>query len=187
MSQIKDRSNPFFKESTFKIAEIIFNSPNSIFHIRKLSKETKLSTTAVISSVKELKSLNIIQVEKNEITTDIKADLSSDSCIFYKRILNIYRLEKYGLIKALKDKFRPEAIVLFGSYAKGEDVEGSDIDLLVITKHKPSNFEFFSDFSEKQLKRKINLQILPSIEDSSKEYKNSIANGIVLYGYIKVV
>lgn len=40
------------------------------------------------------------------------------------------------LIKALSERivreFRPERIILFGSYATGEPTDGSDIDLLVV-------------------------------------------------------
>lgn len=36
------------------------------------------------------------------------------------------------LIYQIRDRFRPEKIILFGSYAYGEPVEDSDVDILVI-------------------------------------------------------
>ena len=40
---------------------------------------------------------------------------------------------------------------------------------------------------EKELKRKINIHILPSLHQSYKEFKNTAANGIVLHGYLKII
>lgn len=37
-------------------------------------------------------------------------------------------------INRIKEKFKPEKIILFGSYARGEATDYSDIDILVISK-----------------------------------------------------
>ena len=187
MSQKKDKQKIlFFRESAFKVAELIFNYPNSTFHIRNLAKRTGLSTTAISSAVNELQKFNIISVRKNEITTDIKADLESEAYFFYKKIFNLYRLEHYNLISELKETFNAKAIVLFGSFAKGEDIEESDIDILIITNSKNEKVKMLNIW-EKEFNRKINLHILQSVRRSSAEFKNAICNGIVLYGYIQVI
>lgn len=189
MSQKKDKGKIlFFRESSFKVAELIFNYPNKTFHIRKLAKETKQSTTAIVSTVRDLNKFKIIKLDRTNLTTNIKADIESDAYIFYKKIFNLYRLERYLIIEILKETFQAETIVLFGSFAKGEDIEESDIDILVITNQKKKeSIEDSLGVFEKALNRKINLHILPSLENSSKEFKNAVANGIVLYGYIKVL
>ena len=73
-------------------------------------------------------------------------------------------------------------VLVFGSYAKGEDTEKSDIDMAIITEKK-LNLDL--DNFEKRLKRKIHI-----LEIKRKEIKptlmNNLANGIVLYGYLKV-
>ncbi|MBW2976933.1 nucleotidyltransferase domain-containing protein [Candidatus Woesearchaeota archaeon] len=191
MLQKKDKGNiPFFRESSFKVAELIFNFPNKTFHIREIAKETGLSTTAVTGkhSLKELHESGIIKLEKTNLTTNVRANMESDAYRFYKKIFNLYRLERYAVIEKLKEGFQAEAIVLFGSFAKGEDAEESDIDILIITNRKED--EISSDFLknwEKTLNRKISLQVLPSLQKSSKEFKNAVANGIVLDGYLKVL
>jgi len=179
----------FFRESSFKVAELIFNYPNKTFHIREIAKETGLSTTAVIGehSLKELHEFGIIKLERTNLTTNVKANLESDAYRFYKKIFNLYRLERYTIIEKLKEVFQAEAIVLFGSFAKGEDIEESDIDLLIITNRRGGDINDFLKICEKELNRKINLHVLPSLEKSSKEFKNAVANGIVLHGYIKVL
>ena len=188
MLQKKDKGKIlFFRESSFKVAELIFNYPNKTFHIRKLAKETKQSTTAIVSAIKDLNRFKIVKLVKTELTTNIKADTESDAYRFYKKIFNLYRLERYLIIENIKETFQAEAIVLFGSFAKGEDIEESDIDLLIITNRKDEDITDFLKIYEKELNRKINLHVLPSLEKSSKEFKNAVANGIVLRGYIKVL
>jgi predicted nucleotidyltransferase len=176
----------FFRSSTFKVAEMIFNYPNRTFHMRELSKETGLSTTAVKSSLKELHGYGIVQVEESGVTTDVRADLDSESYAFYKRIFNLYRLERYSMVKSLKAAFNAEAIVLFGSFAKGEDIEKSDVDILILAKGQGKKINNLGAW-ERELNRKIDLHVLGSLDGSSKEFKNAVANGIVLYGYLKVV
>ncbi len=183
MSQKKDN---MFVKSVTGTAKLIFDSPNEVFHIRKIAKETGLSTTAVVSAVKKLKDLGVVLVEETDLTSNVKANLESESYFNIKQIMNLYRLRECSLIEYLRDALNAKAIVLFGSYAKGEDIEDSDIDLLLLTNtdsRKPISLEHY----ERKLKRKISLHILKSLDKSSSEFKNSVANGIVLYGYVKVM
>ncbi len=190
MSQKKDKNKIlFFRESIFKVAELIFNYPNKTFHIRMLEKETGFSTTAIIDSIKELKKYDVIKIEETPLTTNIKANLESEAYRFYKLIFNLYRLKRYLFVDKFVEIFNnPEAIVLFGSFAQGEDIEKSDIDVLVIFPQKnQENLGNFTNEFEKELNRKINIHILPSLAKSSNEFKNAIANGIVLHGYVKII
>lgn len=41
----------------------------------------------------------------------------------------------------LKDAYHAEKVILFGSYARGEETEDSDVDLLVIAPQKERFFE----------------------------------------------
>ena len=154
-----------------------------------LEKETGFSTTAVIDAIEELKKYNIITIEETPLTTNIKANLDSEAYRFYKLVFNLYRLKRYLFVDKLVEIFNnPEAIVLFGSFAKGEDIEESDIDILVISSQKNNeNLEDFANLFEKELNRKINIHILPSLAKSSNEFKNAVANGIVLHGYLKII
>ena len=162
MSQKKNNEKIlFFREAVFRVAELIFNNPNKTFYIRMLEKETKFSTTAVIGAVKELKSFDIIDIEETPLTKNIKANLDSEAYRFYKLVFNLYRLKKYGLIDSLVEVFsNPKAIVLFGSFAKGEDIEESDIDILVLSSNKNHNLTNFTNIFEKKLNRKIDMHIL---------------------------
>lgn len=44
-------------------------------------------------------------------------------------------------VKRLADEFKPERVVLFGSYARGTANDDSDVDLLVVMSHKGRNVD----------------------------------------------
>ena len=99
-----------------------------------------------------------------------------------KRLYNIYSL--FSAVDYLKNIYEePEAIVLFGSYSKGEDISQSDIDIAVITSnHKEIKISKF----EKKLTRKIKIYEI-QIEKAEKEFLNTLINGIVLDGYLNII
>ena len=43
--------------------------------------------------------------------------------------------------RELVDKFRPDRVILFGSYAEGRPTEDSDVDLLVVMDHPGRDIE----------------------------------------------
>ncbi len=184
----KRESILFFTKSCFKVAGLIFNYPNKDFHIRGIAKETKLSTTAVESAIEKLRDFGIVKIIPGNVVTSVRADLDSPPYSFYKKIFNLYRLERYNFIENLKNAMQAETIVLFGSFAKGEDIEQSDVDIMVITRSKPdTHITELIRIWEHELNRKVNLHVLPSLDGAKSEFKNSLANGIVLYGYLKVI
>ena len=77
----------------------------------------------------------------------------------------------------------PKSIIVFGSYAKGEDIEDSDIDIFVECEEEKLDLEPF----EKQLKRKVQFHFKENFKAYSKELRNNIINGIILRGYLEVV
>lgn len=69
-------------------------------------------------------------------------------------ILNILKIEK----PYLKERFGVEEIGLFGSYARGEEQVGSDIDILVkMQKQSISSYFNLLDFLEAKLRVKVDL------------------------------
>lgn len=44
------------------------------------------------------------------------------------------------VIRTIASEFKPNKIILFGSYAYGNHQDNSDVDLLVILPYKGSNF-----------------------------------------------
>jgi len=87
-------------------------------------------------------------------------------------------------IEAIKNKYHPQKVVLFGSYAKGTYTQNSDIDVAVIVD------EIHGDFLEEtqglyKIRRKIDLSIEPVLlevnGDNSRFLEEILSTGEVLY------
>ncbi|HLD18408.1 MAG TPA: nucleotidyltransferase domain-containing protein [Candidatus Nanoarchaeia archaeon] len=171
------------KHGDFKVLRVFFEYPERKIHIREIARLTKLSPPGVLKIVRNLTKEGMLVLEKGKVVKNVSPS-KSENFVQFKRLFNIYSLYECGLVSFLRHEYEePEALVLFGSYAKGEDISKSDIDIAVITGKNMSldmrKFEF-------TLKRKINVHEI-KLMDAEKPFLNSLANGIVLYGYLKVI
>jgi len=101
-----------------------------------------------------------------------------------KKLYNIKLIYVSGLIVYLKKELSNPVIILFGSFAKGEDTEESDVDLYLETlSDKKINLEKF----EKFLNRKIQIFRQKSLKHvSNLNLANNIINGAGLNGFVEV-
>lgn len=164
------------------VAECFFNEPNRKFHIRELVRITCLSTTAIASAINILIREGIVKRNKTAVIHEITADIINKKFKVAKRLHNLEAVYASGLVEYLSEVYGfPEAIVLFGSYSRGEDAEKSDIDIAIITKKKKQlNLYKF----EIGLKRKIQLFEV-DLKSIPRGLKCNICNGIILEGYIE--
>jgi predicted nucleotidyltransferase len=158
-----------------------FDFPRKDFHIRELSRMTKIAQPSVINHTNALLKEDLIIKEKKGIYPTFRANRDNEMFRIYKKLDLIIRLKQSGALDYIYDSCIPDSIIMFGSASKGEDTEESDIDLFIQSKGKKLSLEGF----EKSLKRKINPFFEEKFEKLSKELKNNILNGIVLKGYIK--
>ena len=110
------------------------------------------------------------------------ANRDNENFRFLKRLNTIISVQESGLLEYLSESCMPDAIILFGSSASGEDLKDSDIDLFVASKNEKLSLDKF----EKYLNRKINILFTDNFGRMSKELRNNIINGIILKGYLKV-
>ena len=169
--------------NTYKILQLFFDEPTKNFQLREVSRMTKISLPSVINHISKLESYGFIKKVKKHTYSSYEADMNSDKFKLYKKIDLLLRLNESEMIDYLTKTFVPDVIVLFGSASRGEDIERSDVDLFIAAKEKNVNLKKF----EKIIRRKINLLFEPDISKISKELRNNLANGIVLYGYLKVL
>ena len=167
------------KSNIEKILDIIFKYPTANFTIRELGRKAGISAPTAMNIIRSLKKEQIIKESKVATASQISANLESE---IYRRKKLVYNLEEIfssNLIEYLVKIYRdPKAIILFGSYSKGYDIEKSDIDIAVITEEKN---KLDLDVFEKKLVRSISLHEI-TLNKSSEEFKNNIYNGIVLRG-----
>ncbi|MBR9699926.1 nucleotidyltransferase domain-containing protein [Candidatus Woesearchaeota archaeon] len=175
----------FQKSNRYKIMRVFFEDPlRKDFQLREISRKVNIAPTSVKRYLHELEKSQLIIREKHKIHgyPIYHAHRDSEEFTFLKRIDTMIALKEIGLIHYLSEKCMPDAIVLFGSAALGEDTSESDIDLFVLSQEEKLDLRLY----EKRLNRKIHVFFSESLNSLSKELKNNILNGIVLKGYVKV-
>ena len=164
-----------------KLLKIIFENPTTKFHLRELARLTKLMPNTIINISNKLLKEKLIIKEKRKHIVEISANIENEDFIIQKKLFNLQQIYCSGIIKFLKQKYSPKLISVIGSFSKGEDIENSDIDLVLITtKEKREELTKF----EKKLSRKIHL-LLTDYKKISKEFYTNLINGVVLYGFIE--
>ncbi len=172
-----------------KILEKIFERPEYHFHIRELAKETNLHPNTVISITNKLEKEGIVKKNKRKVVVEVYCDVESQIYKRKKQVFNLNSLYSSGLIDFLIDFFNmPRAIVLIGSFLRGEDFSKSDIDIAVILNKKEKQDLPDLRKYEKLLKRNIHLLVFDQKNlalDISREFLNNLINGFILYGYLE--
>lgn len=166
----------------YKLLKIFLDNPTEDFRLRELSRLSKISPLSVMNYLKEFEGKKLVKKFKKRDIPFYNANRDSEDFIFYEKISILYELHSSGLINEIWEELSPEAIILYGSHAKGEPKEDSDIDLFVIGKERKIKLEEF----EKRLNKKIHLMFESNTNKISKELKNNLINGIVLKGYWSV-
>src|SRR3989344_3857295 len=167
-----------------KVAQFFFRNPASRLRVRQIEREVKVSLPSAIRAAKELESEGIL------ISTDIvgvktySASRDDPEYLVQKKLFNLFEIHQSGLITYLREIRSNPTIVLFGSYARGEDVEESDIDLYL---EAPNTKPIQLDKYEKILGHKIQVFMHKNIRDiKNKDLANNIINGITLNGFLEV-
>jgi predicted nucleotidyltransferase/biotin operon repressor len=168
-----------------EILRFLFVKNGMSFNQRALSKNLKISPTAVAKSIKLLIKEGLIDMKKNKEskTTSIKLNTENSYVFDLKRAENLKMLYESGITGYLSEEYPEATIILFGSFSFGEDTINSDIDIAVIgSKDNHLNLEKF----EKIFGRKIYLQFYPTFKDIQKNLKENLYNGILLKGGIRI-
>lgn len=169
----------------WKTSEVFFLSPTKEHYLMDISRSIKLAHTSVKNNIVKLIKLGIIGEiieKKGERKFPLyKANLGSKDFRRHKQAYNLISLLESGLADFIEERLSPKSIVLFGSYARGEDTEDSDIDIFVECDKEDLELAKF----EKGLGRKIELHFNKNFASYPKELKNNIINGIVLSGFLE--
>jgi len=170
------------KSSTYRILQEFFDNPTRNFQMREISRRTQIAQPSVTRHLKALAEEGLIVKEKKGIYPSFRANRDSDAFRICKKLDALERLYFSGVVSVIYDSCLPASIVLFGSASRGEDIEGSDMDIFIQSKEKKLGLEKY----EKLFGRKISLFFEENFSRLSNELKNNILNGIILKGYIKI-
>ncbi|MDI6883623.1 MAG: MarR family transcriptional regulator [Hadesarchaea archaeon] len=167
------------ESNTQKVLAFIFKYPTKGFTVRAIARAIKISPPTVSNILEKLEKEGLVKIVEEEVQHKTYGNFESEYFRDLKRIYNIFSL--YGLKHLLIQEFRPNAIVVYGAYARGEDREDSDVDIYVdSTIRKGVNLKAF----EKELARRIHL-IVRSAREIPNELKRNLVNGVILYGVIE--
>ncbi len=173
------------KNDEWVLLELFFKEPLHPFHLRELCRALKWSPTKVRSKISSLKKKVLITETKEKNLSIFRANIGGDEYKKFKIVHNI--LKAFDIAKIIERNLEDfEAIILFGSARKGEDMENSDFDICIVgAKEREIDFKE----TEKELGRKISLLFIDSFEKlrkNNRELLNNLINGFVIKGYAKV-
>lgn len=170
------------------IINYFIDNPGKEYHVRELARLVGKSPTTVSKLLKQYEKKEILFSQKKFNHLFFKANQASSFFKDLKLFNNVEVIRKSGLVDYLKDKYDAEVVVLFGSYAKAENVAGSDVDILVVSSSKKNvNLRKY----EKKIGAEIQLFLhsrkeLDSMKKVNKGLLNNFLNGFKLDGYWEV-
>lgn len=192
----------FYETAKQKVLEHLFRFPDKEFSLSDLAKDAGVAKSNIGSILKEFHEYEIIKITHLSKIWRIKANTQNWFFIRSKIIFNLNYIYQSGIVEFLNVFFNnPKAIVLFGSFRKGDDITGSDIDIAVevdeereptvldlvnVIKDKSKEKEAEAvQRMEKEIHRKVQLFVF-NRNNVDLHVFNNIANGIVLYGFLEV-
>ncbi len=152
---------------------------------RQIAAILGISPTASATAIRGLEKASLAKAEKALSMNVRLIALNRDNinAIALKKVENLKQLYESGLVWHLSEKFPGAAIILFGSYSRGEDITSSDIDIAIIgAKEKGIELLLF----EKELERKISLHFYKSLGSIHKNLRENLINGVILYGIVEL-
>ena len=169
----------------FRTLEVFFLGPSKEHYLMDISREARLAHTSVKENIRKLVGLGLLsqRIERKGKRKFplYRANNENKSYRSHKKLYNLESLLESGVVEFIEESLAPKSMVLFGSYARGEDTEESDIDLFVECEGEELDLGRF----EKKLHRKLELHFNKNFTSYPKELKNNIINGMVIFGYLE--
>src|SRR3989344_5016807 len=131
------------KYNRYKLLKIFLDNPTEDFRLRELSRLSKISPPSVMIYLKEFEEEKLIERFTKRRIPFYKADRDNEKFKHYKRLS-----------------------ILYGSFAKGESIETSDVDIFIVGKYKEVDVNRY----ENKLGYQIHL-MGDELKNTSKEFR----------------
>jgi len=167
------------------ILRLLFIKSGMSLNQRRIARMLEVSPPAVMKALPNLEKKSLINVRQDKESKRWSIELNRDNhkVLQLKKIDNLRQIYESGLADFLEREFAGATIILFGSYARGDDTTTSDVDIAVIGR-KEKNIDL-TNF-DKILERTISINFYPSLKEVHKHLKENLFNGIVLSGGIEL-
>ncbi|MBS3140340.1 nucleotidyltransferase domain-containing protein [Candidatus Woesearchaeota archaeon] len=188
--QLLSKLNPREEDDAYlKIMHWFFSYPVREIGLTELSRHLKIAKTTANRIVAKLAKEGFLKIEIIGNLWRISQDLSHEYNVVWKIPYNLHLVYQSGIINEIRKVFlNPRAIILFGSYRKGDDTEKSDIDIAVEVLEE-KDLEIIHLGMIPQLGYRSNVPVNIHIFSRNKINLNlfaNIANGIILEGFLEV-
>jgi hypothetical protein len=127
-----------YKSAAWKILLFYLEKPSTEAYVKQLSRQLRLGPGTVSSVCRRLHQEGLLLPQKRGNVLFYSLDNSSP---YVKRLKSAWFLGKLVRFRELYSNPEYQSVALFGSYASGEYVEKSDIDVLVVTNVPASSVE----------------------------------------------
>jgi predicted nucleotidyltransferase len=180
-------------QTTLKILLLYASNYKKSLHLREIARETKVDVKAVQLQLKRLEKINVLSSIVKGRNKEYRLNLSNLMTKYYMMLAetfaSIVYLGKNFLIKKIISEVGNHvegAILLFGSFAKGQITKKSDIDLFFIVEKKLDR-SVVSEVGnlvgrEISVKSASRRQFLKGLEDGDPLIREVVSNHIVLKG-----
>ncbi len=172
------------KDIKGKIKAYFFLHPTVKLRVRQIEREVTVPLPSVIRYTKELEKEGILKRIEIAGVITYSAERASQKFLFQKKLFNLQQLFASGIVEFLVKELSNPALIIFGSYSKGEDTEESDIDIYIETSiSKNLKLEKFEKFLQRKIQH-FSYKNINAVEN--KDLANNIINGITLNGFLEV-
>ncbi|MFQ6061131.1 MAG: nucleotidyltransferase family protein [Thermoplasmata archaeon] len=170
------------KWNRYRILTAFFDEANRKWQLRQLERKVGIGLPSVKNHDEALLKEGLLRVDEEGSYRGYRESMG-EMYRTYKSSDLLTRLRSSGLVRELEERCAPNRIVLYGSGADGRDDERGDIDIFVESKERRIDLERY----EGELHRTISLLFEPDARKLNPELRNTIANGIVLSGFLRVI
>lgn len=157
-----------------RILGLLFTNPKSKFYLREVCRKAKVRPNEASIALESLSNAGILTNERRGNMVFYAANPASP--IYHELKSIVLKTEGLGDIirNAIEKASGVKFAFIYGSYARGEEREGSDIDLMVIGNPKPEGIASAIRECQKTIGRDINYSIYPENELLQKKRRGYI-------------
>ena len=193
---MKEKYN--INHTTLRILGLFLNNYYKTAHMREISREVNIDVKAVGLQLKRLVQANVLSNSRRGRNKEYRLNLGNLATRSYLLLAEVFATINYlgdnFLIKKLSTEIEDKVqapIILFGSYARGEATEDSDIDLFIISE-KDIDEEAVTEVTrltgrEVNIKTTNNHKFLMGLMDNDPLIKEVISNHVVIKGAEELV
>jgi len=193
---MKEKYN--INQTTLRILGLFSSDYRKAIHIREIARDIQIDVKAVGIQLNRLEKANVLSSALRGRNKEYQLNLSNPVTMFYiilaEVFVSIIYLGNNFLVKKLTSEIANKiegTIILFGSFARGEATEESDIDLFVISEKK-ADAEAVSEVG-RLMGREINMkstgkkQFLNGLMENDPLIKEVVSSHIVIKGVDQLV